>query len=171
MDALFLIARVLHVGLGVFWAGALIFNAAFLIPSVRDAGPDGAKVAAGLMRRRFLDIMPVVAILTVLSGFYLYWRVSAGFSPVYMGSVAGMTYGIGAVAAVIALGLGVGIMRPSMLRAAALSQGAALAASPEERDRGLQTAQALRARAGAFGQGIAWLLAVTVIAMAVARYV
>jgi hypothetical protein len=170
MDAMFLIARVLHIGLGVFWAGTVIFTASFLMPSMRDAGPDGAKVVAGLMRRRFLDILPVVALVTILSGLYLYWRVSGGFSAAFMRSPAGMTYGTGAVAALIALGLGVTIMRPSMLRAAALSQGAAQATG-EERDRAMQMAQALRARAGVAGQVIAWLLVVAVIAMALGRYV
>ncbi|MGD8278873.1 MAG: hypothetical protein PVH00_12630 [Gemmatimonadota bacterium] len=170
MDVLLICARVLHVFLGVFWAGTLIFIATFMGPSVRDAGPDGAKVMAGLMRRRFLDIMPAAAVLTVLSGLYLYWRVSGGFEPEWMGSAAGMTYGIGAVAALIALGLGLGILRPAMLKAAALGQSVA-GAPPEERDRALAAAQALRARAGAVGQVIAVLLAIAVITMAIARYV
>jgi uncharacterized membrane protein len=170
MDVLLVCARVLHVFLGVFWAGTLIFVAVFLGPSVRDAGPDGAKVMAGLVRRRFLDIMPVVAVLTVLTGFYLYWRVSAGFHSEWMGSATGMTYGIGAVASLIALGLGLGFLRPAMLRSAALSQAAASAA-PEERDRALTAAQALRARAGKVGQVIALMLAVAVITMAAGRYV
>jgi len=169
MDALFLIARIMHVGLGVFWAGTLIFMATFLMPSIRDAGPDGAKVAAGLMRRRLLDVMPVVAILTIISGFYLYGRVSNGFSPAYMGSINGMTFGVGAVAGLIALGLGVGIMRPSALRAAAVTQGAAQATG-EERDRALQLAAALRARSAYFGRVIAWFLAIAVIAMSIGRY-
>jgi hypothetical protein len=169
MDFIFLVARILHVASGVFWAGTLVFSAAFLLPSIRDAGPDGAKVSAGLMRRRFLDIMPVVAALTVLSGFYLYWLASAGFSAAYMSSPMGMTYGVGAIAALGALGLGVGILRPAMLRAAALSQAAA-GAPPEERERALNAAQALRARAGAAGQVVAWLLGTTTVAMAIARY-
>ena len=170
MDFLFLVARVLHVTLGVFWAGALVFNAAFLFPAMRDAGPDGAKVAAGLMRRRFLNIIPVAALLTVVSGSYLYWVASAGFSAAYMGSPMGMTYGFGAIAALSALGLGLAVLRPSMLRAAALSQAAA-GAPPVERDRALAEAQALRARAGAAGQVVAWLLGGTADAMALARYV
>ncbi len=170
MDRLFLTARVLHVCLGVFWAGALIFNAAFLFPAMRDAGPDAAKVAAGLMRRRFLNILPVVAGLTVLSGFYLYWRASISFGAAYARSPMGMTYGLGAVAALAALSLGVGIMRPAMLKSAALSQAAA-GVGPEERDRALAAAQALRARAGAVGQIVAWLLGAATVAMAIARYV
>jgi hypothetical protein len=169
MDLPFLLIRVLHVVLGVFWAGTLVFNAAFLLPSIREAGPEGAKVAGGLMRRRFLDIMPLVALVTVASGLYLYWVVSGGFNPDYMGSGPGMAYGIGAVAAVVALGFGVGVLRPAMLRAAALTQSAAGLAAPEAAQ-AVATAQALRARAGAVGQVVAWLLAVATITMALARY-
>ena len=81
MGATFMIARVLHVCLGVFWVGVMVFIAAFLGPALRDAGPDGAKVFGALLRRRMLDIIPVVALLNILSGLYLYWRVSGGFSP------------------------------------------------------------------------------------------
>lgn len=169
MDASLITARLLHVLLGVFWAGTLMFNAIFLGPSVRDAGPDGAKVMAGLMKRRFLDIMPVVALLNVLSGYYLYWRASAGFAPAYMRSTPGMAYGLGAVAATVAFLIGVGIMRPSMLRAASLSQSAASAA-PADRDRAMGEVQALRMRAGKAGQAVAWLLGATTAVMAVARY-
>ncbi len=170
MDFLFLSARALHVVLGVFWAGTLIFNAAFLGPAIRDAGPEGASVAAGLMRRRFLDIMPAVAIVTVLTGIYLYWRVSSGFSMAYLRSANGITFGLGAIAALIALGIGLGVMRPSMLRAAALSRSAANA-SPDERERALGTAQALRARAARAGRSVAWLLGAATLTMAVGRYV
>jgi hypothetical protein len=164
-----LIARLLHVVLGVFWAGTLIFNAVFLVPTIRDAGPEGAKVAAGLMRRRFFDVLPVVAGLTVLSGLWLYWRVSGGFTPAYMRSGPGMSYGLGATAAILAFGLGVGIMRPAMLRAAALSQSAASLAPPE-REAQLARAQGLRRRAAATGRAVAGLLLVAAGTMALGRY-
>ncbi len=170
MYATLLIMRVLHVLLGVFWAGTLIFNALYLAPSMRDAGPGGAGVAAGLMKRRFLDVMPIVALLTILSGFWLYWRASSGFQPAFMGSGPGVMWGVGAVAAVAAFAIGVGVMRPSMLRAAALSAAAAQA-SPDTRDAQLANAQALRARAGRAGQWVAILLTVAVVTMAVGRYV
>jgi len=169
MDLLLLTARLIHIVLGVFWAGTLIFSAVFLLPSIRDAGPDGAKVAAGLMRRRFLDVIPAAAALTVLSGFWLYWRVSGGFSSAYMKSSAGMAYGTGGLAAVLALGVGLAIVRPSMLRAAKQSQAAATA-SPPEKETHLATAQALRTRAAAAGRIVAGLLALTAATMALGRY-
>ena len=153
--------RVLHIVLGVFWAGTLIFNAIFLVPAIRDAGPEGAKVVAGLMRRRFLDVMPAVAALAIASGLWLYWFDSAGFQPPFMRSPMGMTLGLGSVAAIVAFVLGVTILRPAMLKAAALSRDPAQ----------LPAAQALRMRAGAVGRVIAGLLALATAAMALARYV
>lgn len=170
MDPLLLVLRLFHVLLGAFWAGALIFNALFLVPSIRDAGPDGAKVVAGLLRRRFLDIMPFVAALTILSGLWLYWRMSGGLQAVYVWSGTGVTLAVGGLAAVLAFAIGVGVLRPAMLRAVSLAQAAAQAGSPA-REAQLATAQALRLRAAAAGRVVALLLALAVAAMAVARYV
>ena len=170
MDPLLLILRLVHIGLGVFWVGTMIFNAFFLMPSMLEAGPDGMKVAAGLARRRFLDILPPVAGLTILSGVWLYWIASVGFQPAYMRSSVGMTYGIGALAAVIAFVLGIAIMRPSMLKAAALSQAAG-AAAPEDRAAKLAQAAALRVRGAETAKFVAVLLIIAVAAMAVGRYV
>ncbi|MCI0436918.1 MAG: hypothetical protein L0271_25250 [Gemmatimonadetes bacterium] len=169
MEPLLVLARLLHVTLGVFWAGTMIFNAVFLTPAMRDAGPDGASVAAGIMRRRFMDIMPVVALLTLLSGFWLYWRVSGGFMHAYVLSATGLAYGLGGVAAIIAFGVGVSVIRPAMLRAAALTR--AVPAVAEERDRVMQAAQAMRMRAAAAGRTVAWLLGFAVVVMAIGRYI
>jgi len=169
MYALLLTMRLLHVLLGVFWAGALVFNALFLVPAMRDAGPEGAKVGAALMRRRFLDIMPIVALLTLISGFWLYWRASSGFRPAFMRSGPGVMWGIGAVAAVIAFGIGVGIMRPAMLRAAALA-GTAAQLPPEGQEARMTEVLTLRLRAGKAGQIVALLLVIATAAMAVGRY-
>ena len=170
MDLLLLLARLLHIGLGVFWAGTMIFNALYLVPAIRDAGPEGAKVGANLLRSGFLNVMPVVASLTILSGLWLYWKASAGFDRTYMGSGAGMAYGIGAVTAIIALGFGVHVVRASMLKAFALGQAAASMQSPEKETQ-LAAAQALRTRAAKAGRVVAALLTITVIAMAIGRYV
>ncbi|MGQ0539553.1 MAG: hypothetical protein ACT4R6_11435 [Gemmatimonadaceae bacterium] len=170
MDVLLVLMRLVHVLLGVFWVGTMISNAVFLVPAFREAGPDGAKVAAALMRRRFMDVMPAVGILTILSGAWLYWKVSLGFQPAYMRSAVGMTYGWGALAAIVAFAIGMAVVRPSMLRAAALSQTAA-AAAPSERDAQLATAQRLRARGAKAGAIVALLLVLAAAAMAVGRYV
>jgi hypothetical protein len=167
---LLLVMRLVHILLGVFWAGTMIFSAVFLFPAVRDAGPDGAKVAAGLARRRFLAIMPVVAGLNILSGFWLFWRVSGGFQPSFMHSATGMAFGLGGAAAIAAFVIGVSIVRPAMQRAGVLAEAAARAPAAE-RDTQLAVAQGLRLRAASAGQVVAVLLVLAVAAMALARYV
>jgi hypothetical protein len=169
MDLLLILMRLLHVGLGIFWVGAMIFNVVFLTPSIRDAGPEGAKVAAGLQRRRFMDIMPIVAIITILSGLWLYWKASGGFQPAYVHSAMGGTLAVGGLLAITAFVIGISVMRPAMLKAVALGQAAAQA-SPAEREAIMAQAQRLRMRAMGAGKWVAWLLGLTAAAMAVARY-
>ncbi|MEZ4455834.1 MAG: hypothetical protein R2882_04655 [Gemmatimonadales bacterium] len=81
-----LLARIVHVGGGVFWAGALFFTAMFLGPAMRNAGPAGGQVGSQIANGPFPRLMPVIALLTLLSGFYLIRVASAGFGAGYMGS-------------------------------------------------------------------------------------
>jgi hypothetical protein len=170
MSLLVVTLRLVHIVLGAFWVGTLIFFALFLVPSVRDVGPDGAKVMAALQRRRFLDVMPAVAILTILSGIWLYWRLSAGFSSAWVSSPSGLALGFGGVLAVVAFLIGIGIMRPAALRAAALAQQAATAPEGQERSAQLAIVQQLRGRSVTAGRVVATLLALATALMAVARY-
>jgi len=169
MNVTLLLARAIHVGCGIFWAGAMIFVAGYLFPAMREAGPDGAKVGAGIAKRGFTTVVPIMALLTLLSGLYLYWHASVGFGRGYGASTPGMAYGVGALAALIAFGLGVGIVRPSMMKAMALSAQAA-SADPAGREKLLGEAAGFSARAGSAIKAVAWLLVITAITMAVARY-
>jgi uncharacterized membrane protein len=170
MDALQITLRLIHVVGGIFWVGAMVFVAVFLFPAMRDAGPDGAKVAAGITKRGFPVITPIIAFTTVISGFWLLSRASTGFDGIYMKSGKGITYSIGAACAVLAIIVGLAITRPSMMRAIAQQQAAA-SATGAERDAALASAQAARARAGSSGNVVAILLVITAAAMAVGRYV
>lgn len=170
MDALMIVLRLLHVVLGVFWAGALFFLAWFLIPSVRDAGPDGAKVVQALQQRGFMNIVPAAALLTILSGVGLMWRVSAGFQPAWSRSPTGMALGIGAVAAIIGFGIGAGVMRPATLKAGALTQTLAQLTDASARATRTAEIQALRMRSARAARWVALFLMIAVATMAVARY-
>jgi hypothetical protein len=169
VDIWTLVLRLLHVGLGVFWAGAMLFATFFLMPSLAEAGPDGAKVMAGLQRRRLLDVLPVVALITIATGFWMYFRIAAQ-SPEWARSSTGMALGIGGASAVLALLLGLTIMRPAQNRVGQLA--ARMASLPEGPDRaavGLELSP-LRRRIAGTSKVIAGLLIVSVITMAVARY-
>jgi hypothetical protein len=163
--------RLIHIVCGVFWAGTLIFMATFFFPSVSDAGPDGGKVVAALQRRGFLTIMPAIAVLTVLSGLAMFWKFSDGFRNTWMNSPPGRTLSLGAAAAIVALVIGLAILRPRALRASALMQELATAPAGPDRDAKMATVQILRASTQAAGRWIAVFLAIATVCMAVARYV
>jgi hypothetical protein len=164
-----IVLRILHVGLGVFWAGAMIFNALFLEPSVRAAGPEGGKVMQALLQRRFLTIMPLVALLTILSGIGLYGVVDPGFR-MWMYSGYHFYLAAGGVVAIVAFGIGVFGMRPTVLEVGRLAQAAGQMPEGPARESQMARVQRLRRRAAIMGRVVAGLLTVTVLAMAVARY-
>ena len=166
MDSLTVILRIVHIGLGALWVGAMVFTTFFLGPAVRDAGPAGGKVMVALQRRGLMNVMPIIALLTILSGIGLVQHVWGGMG-VFMASRAGLTYAVGAVAALIAFILGIALLRPTMKRAAALA--ASLESTPSEEV--FAEVKRLRTRGAAAGHVTSWLLVLALGAMAVARYV
>ena len=156
---LLLLMRLLHILSGIFWVGTMMFNTAFLLPAFKDAGPDAAKVGAALAKRRFMVVMPIVALVTILSGLWLFWRVSGGFQPTFMESHMAKALSFGAACAIVAFIIGVVVVRPAMMQAMALAQS-----DP-------QRAQVLRVRADVVGRVVTALIGLAAAAMAVARYV
>jgi len=169
-QSMMVLLRVIHIFCGVYWAGALLFVATFLEPSVRAAGPDGAKVMQAIMQRRFLDIMPAVALLTILTGLELYRRMSGGFDPAWISTGHGTSITVGAVAALIAFTIGVSLLRPTVKRMGPLAQSAQQLPEGAEREARMAEVQRLRQRSAVAGRWVAAFLAVAVIAMAAARY-
>lgn len=170
MYALLIIARILHVGSGIMWVGVMVFNARFLGPALGDIGPDAGKVMQALVKRGFLNFMPGVATVSILSGAYLYWHVSAGFQPEYMGSGTGITFGIGAVLAILSYIIGLAYVRPAIMKTLAI--GPQLAAAGEsERQALMAQMQAARSRSQSVGGLVALMLTLAAVAMAIARYV
>jgi uncharacterized membrane protein len=170
MDPILILLRIVHVVGGVFWAGAILFVVHFLEPAVRDAGPDGAKVMQALRKRRYLEVVPTVAALTLLSGFALYWRTFGRLHPGPGASGVELVLGLGGFASLVAFVIGVTMLRPSALRIGAL--GAELAEAPPERRAALQEEIGrLRLRMRKSGRWVAVLLSVAILSMAVGRYV
>jgi hypothetical protein len=170
MDWLVVLLRLTHIVLGAVWVGAMTFMAFFLTPAIRDVGPDGGKVMTALQRRKVMVVMPLLAVGTLASGIWLYWRLSGGFQSPSMGSPAGIAFGLGGLASLIAFGLGMAVARPAMARLVALSQTPASAESEREREARMNEIQRLRARGAAISRVVAWLLIAAVAGMAVARY-
>lgn len=169
MSFLLLTMRLLHILAGVVWVGIVVFTSVFLMPAAREAGPESAKIV-GTLARRISMVLPFVAWVNILAGLWLLWRLSGGFQPAFMRSGTGVTFSLGAAAAIVALLIGLVVARPAMMQSGALVERAAQAPAPE-RETLLASAQRLRARGATAGQVVAVLLVLAVAAMALARYV
>ena len=117
-----------------------------------------------------MTLLPVLALGTLLSGLWLYWRASLGFQPAYLSSPAGVTFALGGVLALVGYGLGIAVLRPATLRAAALARDLEDGAGNADRQATLAEIGRLRGRAGRAGGAVAALLLLATAAMAVARY-
>lgn len=169
--SLALVLRLIHIVLGVFWAGVVFFLVVFLAPAMGRAGPGGGAVMAQINRARFFEILPAVALITILSGAWLMWIVSGGFDAAFFSSGWGVSLTVGGVAALVAFVIGTAVMRPATLRLLELGPQLAKATSEEQRQRLESTVAALRRRSRTASVWVAWLLLIAVAGMAAARYV
>jgi hypothetical protein len=158
----------LHVLLGAVWVGWTLFLVMFLQPAVLETGPEGGKVMAAVERRGFMAVIPIVAGLTILSGLWLYWRYTAGFSPSISQSHAGIAFGSGGVLAIISAILGGAVVSRLARKATTLSQEAATMPEGANRTAKMAGALELRKRMLAITKIIALLLVVTIALMSIA---
>jgi hypothetical protein len=163
--------RLIHFVLGVFWGGAAFVTASFLLPSAKAAGPGAGPMMRELIGvRRLPIVIMVAAILTVLSGLGMYWLDNSISNGAFAKSRQGMTLGIGAVIAIVALVIGMVFIAPSGNKLTQLTAAITAAGGPPSAEQAKQLA-ALQARMMLGSRVVAGMLAVTIITMAIARYV
>ena len=117
-----IVLRFSHVFFGALWVGMMAFQIFFLMPALAEAGPDAGKVMGALTRRRIPIILPIFALITLISGLWLMQRLSGGNMDALMRTAMGKAFGLGGAAALIAFLIGIVVMRPAMLRSARLAQ-------------------------------------------------
>lgn len=170
MENYYPILRLVHLACAIFWAGAVMYNAWFIVPTVKRLGPDGSKFMQELPRtNRFPLVMMVTGTLTVLFGVLLMEFLSGGFKPDWFKTEYGMIVSSGGTLAIIAWLLGMTVNLPITMKLGSI--GKAVAASggiptPEQ----AATIQRLKKRLMTFLQVIAGLILLATILMAGARY-
>ena len=112
--SLFLTIRVLHILLAATWFGAAVAMMFFVIPAIKDAKAAGGAVMAAVQRRKYPVIMQAIAGLTVLTGFYLYYRFTQGFDKELSASMGGRVFGTGGIAGILALVIGASLVGRTM---------------------------------------------------------
>lgn len=171
MNALILVLRLVHILGGIMWVGAVVFTSFFLLPAMRDAGPAAAGAVMGaLQRRKFMVFMPIVALCTIVSGFWLFMIVGGDDLGAFARSPMGQTLSGAAGLAVIGLFAGLIVIRPAAEAAAKLAQRIPSAAEGE-RPALQQQMQSLQRRTATASTIVTAMLIVAAIGMAVARYV
>lgn len=165
-----IVLRVVHIGLGVFWAGGVLFMNFLVGPAIVGAGPEGFRVMQELNRRRYLDVLLGAALLTILSGLDLMRRDSAGFASSWFRSPVGIGISTGMIAAIVAFVVGLLLIKPAVKRLLALGGEMAQATSSDARAAIGPRVDAARARLIASGMVGSLFVIIAVLAMATARY-
>ena len=170
MSTEIIVLRIVHVLGAIFWLGSGLFTTFFLVPALGRLGPAAAgPVMGALQQRRLFTVLPVVAVLTMLSGARLLHIVSGGFTPAFFDSRTGQAFLWSGVAAVGTFLLSMLVARPAAVRAGQL--GASLATMPQaERVTRSAEVEALRRRSAVAGAIAMVLLVGAAVGMAVARY-
>lgn len=163
------VLRLVHVVGGIFWVGSMMYLTFFLLPAIAELGPTAGQVMAALQRRKPFVWLPIVALLTIVSGLRLLMISSASFSASYLATPTGQAYLGAGVLAIIALVVGLVVNRPLMGRMMALSASLADADTATRERVGAEIA-AVRSRARAAAVLVTWMLVVAAAGMAVGRY-
>jgi hypothetical protein len=166
-----IILRLLHIGCGIGWAGGAVYFAFFVEPAVKASGPEGAKFMQQLIRtNRFPIVMMLMAIMTVVAGSLLIWKMSGGLQTAWILSKNGLVLTVGALLAITAFLIGFFISRPVSFRMEKIANAIAKSGgipTPEQKEE-LFT---LREKLDAAGKVIAFLLIIAIVGMSIFRYV
>lgn len=102
-----LVLRLIHIGAGVFWVGAVATFFLFVQPAATAIGPDGAKFSYELMHHRRLPVVILSsAALTVLAGIWLLVITSNGLDPDVLFDESRLGFTVGGVVAILTFGIG-----------------------------------------------------------------
>ncbi len=165
-----LILHVVHIVCGAFWAGAGLLLAWFVMPAARALGPDGGKFMQRLMGPgRLGAVMSVAGSLTVITGAAMLWRGAGGDLGSWWATSYGRSIVIGSIAGLGAAVIGFSVNAPSAAKLARIG-GAIQAAGAPPRPEQLAEIARLQHRLHSAGKLSALLLAVSLVAMAAARY-
>jgi len=169
-QTILLILRLLHIVCGVFWAGSVIHFALFIIPAVKASGPEGGKFMQQLGKTGYPIVVMIAAIVTILAGIGLMWKLSGGFQPIWFSTTNARVLSTGSAMAIIAFIIGFTVNRPAAGRMNKIGKAVEQTGAAPTAEQ-IQELMMLRNRLFKATNYIAVLLTITVIAMSIFRYV
>lgn len=170
-DTPMVLLRVVHIVTGVIWVGSLFVVVVFVQPSAAALGPAGAPFMSELRRRRFVDVVFVDALFTVIAGSFLYWHdwhTHPSFAD-WIDSSFGKGLTVGALLALAGLGVAAFVTRPTIVRLVSLGKQVAESGGAPTSETAARVA-ALQNRLVVAERVSFSLVLLAVVAMASARY-
>ena len=162
--------RLLHIACGVFWAGSVFYFTFFIIPAVKKSGPAGTTFLQQLGRTGFPTVIVLTAVITIISGIMLLWKLSNHFERIWFTTLYAKILSVGMITSTIAFLVGFTVNRPASNRvnriSAAIDKSGAAPTTEQ-----LNELMALRKKIFMGTQIIAVLLIITIISMSIFRYV
>jgi hypothetical protein len=141
------------------------------MPAIDESGASGGQVLMRVNRRGVTTYMTVLGGTTALTGLYLFWHFTGGFDPAVSVSHAGVAFGTGGVAGILAGIIGGGVVGRSakavaniMSRAVNMPDGPAMGALIEQ-------TVGLRRRIKAGSSVVIVLQTIALVVMAVGHYI
>ena len=102
-----LVLRLIHIGAGAFWVGAVFTFVLFVQPAAMAVGADATKFTYQLIHHRRLPVVILgAAAITVLAGIWLLVITSNGLDPDLLFGASRLGYTVGGVAAILTFGIG-----------------------------------------------------------------
>jgi len=169
MNVLMVVLRLIHIFAGIFWVGTVWFLALFFLPRVKTFGQDTGRIMQTFSAPPFPAYMTTAAVLVALSGIFLYWSDSAGFSGAWIATTTGIVLTIAGILGIAAALEGLFVSRPATQRMAQLGQEVAASGKPPT-PAAMEEMQALSAKLERALYRTAYLVLFTVIGMATFRY-
>ena len=168
---LFLALRIVHVLLAAVWLGSTALVVLFVFPASKDAGAAAAPMMGAIGRRGLNRYMGALGGVTVLTGIYLYWRFTGGFTPELSATRAAMVFGTGGIAGILAVIIGGAVAGRNAARMEALGDKAVALPDGAERAAMITQAAAARDRALAGARIVLVLQMIALACMAIGHYV
>lgn len=170
MDVYVIVLRIVHILAGVFWVGSAALFFFFIEPTANALGPNAGPFMSQLtVKRKMPVVITAAAGLTVVAGILLYWRDSGGLDLDWIGSATGLTFTIGAVAAIAAFAGGLVFIKPAVDRMGAIGAEVERSGGPPSESQ-IAEIQSIQHKLREVGRADMVLLTIAVVAMAIARY-
>ena len=154
------VLRLIHIVAGGFWAGAGILMGWFVAPAARSAGPGAGPFMQALLKRKVPMILISSGVVTVGAGLWL-WAIR---QPT-MSRWQDWALAIGALAAIVAVTLGIGWQRPTGAKMMALGTQIAAGGSPPTPEQAAEMGR-LQGKLARYGSTLSYLFTMALAGMA-----